>query len=157
MMDEILGDIQLKNQAKFSKLLSQCMVLQRMLNSMDLDNPVYEFKIQKFFKELPPLLSEYPRKERMSLILELSQNIFKHFGYELSLSECFVLFELREIGKFRLKDDKFFATLDKSWQEYSDYRLDKDEFKYALKELKNIKLIDLRRGAIMMSPEVVLH
>lgn len=128
-----------------------------MLNGMEIDNPVTEFKVQHFLRGLKPLVSEYKTKEAMDIIVSLIGIVLKQWGYEISKAECFVIYQLKDLGKFRIKDDKLFTQLQAEWSNFKEYTMDSEEYKQSLKDLKNIKFIDLRRGAITFNPVVILR
>lgn len=153
----ILDQIEIKNTTALSQLLTQNLRTLRMLNGMEIENPVTEFKVQHFLRGLKPLVSEYKAKEGMDIIVSLIEIVLKQWGYEMSRPECFVIYQLKDLGKFRIKDDKLFTQLQSEWSQYKDYSMDSEEFKQSLKDLKNIKFIDLRRGAITFNPVVILR
>ena len=153
----ILDKIELKNTTALSQLITQNFRTQRMLNSMDLDNPATELRFQHFLRGLRQLVSEYKIKEGMDVMITIIETTFDAWGYEISRQECFLLYHLKDLGKFRIKDDKYFSQMEEQWATFKDYKMEKDEFKQSLKDLKNIKFIDLRRGAITFNPVVVLR
>ena len=157
MIEQVLNGIVLKNEQKFMSHLNQCLTSIKRLNSMEVDHAVYELQIQKFLRGLGPLLSEFKNKDRMSIIINLIKNLFAFYEYELEPEECYILYHLKDLGKFRIKDDTLFNDLQKSWKEFPDYELEKSDFKDAVKGLKNVKLIDSRKGSITMSMTHTFH
>lgn len=155
--EEILEQIDIRNKNGLSILLGSSMKHHRTLNSMDLAEPALEFKLQNFLKGLKPILNEIPQSKISDVAVQILKVTFDVFDYELSKEECFVLYALRDLGKFRMKDSKLLIDLEKQWEEYPEYRVDKEELKYILKELKNIKIIEFRRGAIILSEFLMLH
>lgn len=156
LKEQIIERLEIKNEVGLSHLLTNCMVVHKMLNNMVLDNPVTEFKIPKFLQGIKPILNEVSKKEFMLNVVEIIKIVFDSFDYELSDEEIFILYSLRDLGRFKIKDSKLLSDLEKEYSQYPAYKVEKAEFKQILRELKNVGLIDLRRGAIMLSERVML-
>lgn len=153
----ILDEVELKNVSALSQLITENLKNQRELNSMQLDKPVVEFRIQHFLRGLKPLVSEFKKTEAMDAITKIISTLLGQWEYDLSPQECFVLYHIRDLGKFRLKDDKLFAQLQTEWSVHKDYVIDKNELKQILKDFKNIKFIDYRKGTVVFNTTVVLR
>lgn len=153
---DILERLDIKNKAALSHLLSQSLTTHRRLNSVDLAEPVSVFKMPAFLKGVNSLLTEVPKKMMPHKAVEILFTCFEIFGYDVSKQECFLLYNLRDLGKFRIKDQKLFTELEAQWGEFQEYRVEKSDFKVMLRELKNIKFIEMRRGAITLVEQVVL-
>ncbi len=154
---EILEKLDIKNKAGLSQLLDNSTTIVRSLNQMTLPTPVMEFKISRFLKGLKPILNEVGHKEVGSVATQILKTTFAEFGLELSEQECFVLFQLRDLGKFRIKDSKLFSDLEKEWNINPEFKVEKAEFKYVLYELKSVKLIDIRRGSITLTEQIIVE
>jgi hypothetical protein len=157
LKEEILEQLQLKNEVGLSQLLQNCMTLHRMLNNIPLDNPVTEFKIPKFLLGIKPILNEVPKRDFTTTAIRIIKIVFDKFDYELSDKEILALYEIRGLGKFKKKDSVLLEELNKEYSGQADYTYEKYELRDILKELKNIGLIDFRRGAIMISDRVMLE
>ena len=153
----VLEEVAIKNEVKLSHLLANSIKQIRMINNVMLGTPVLELKLQIFLKGIELVLSEVSKKEKMELILKIMVVTFSKIGFEISDKEAFVLYEIRDLGKFRLKDSKLFSDLEKSWNASPDYRVDKSEFKVIINELKNIKFIDTRRGSITLGESIIIN
>lgn len=154
---EILEVVPLKNVTGLSVLITENLKTQRELNSMELEKPVVELRIQHFLRGLRPLVSEYKKKEAMEAITKIISTLFGIWDYDFTESESFVLHHLRDMGKFRIKDDKLYAQLQSEWGEYKEYFLEKNEFKQVLKDFKNLKLLEYRKGTVIFNTSVVLR
>lgn len=157
LKEKILEKIEIKNEMALSTLLNKNLTLQRNLNSMTLEKPVVEFKIQHFLRGLDSIVSEMKKQDAMEAKMLIIQTLFENWDYSLSLPECFVIYQLRDLGKFRLKDDKFMQQLTPLWQSFPDYELDKTELKQSLKDLKNLKVLDYRKGTIIFVSSMILR
>ena len=81
--------------------------------------------------------------------------VAEQLGVELDKEECFILFHIRDIGKFRLKEAKLKSEMTILWREYKEYALCDQDFSYALKSLMKKKFIEYRRGSIQLNPNVI--
>lgn len=153
----ILEKVEIKNTTGLSSLISQNLSSQKRLNSMDLDQAVVELKIQHFLRGLRPLVSEYKAKEGMDAIVTIIRTLFEQWGYEFGPEECFVLYHMKDFGKFRIKDDKFYNDLQTEWSKFNEYRIEKNELKQILTDFKNLKFLEYRRGTIIFGLMVVLR
>lgn len=155
--EHILERVQISNEKALSNLLVQNLKTQTRLNSQTLEKPIYELKIQHFLRSLTPLVGEFKKKEAMKKMVDIIACFFDYWDYELSAEECFMLYQLKDKGSFRLKDQTFFQELQKKWQEYPEYEVDESDFKQSLKDFKNLRLIELRRGSFTFSNLITLR
>ena len=157
LKQNILDKVELKNTVGLSQLITRNIKTTSILNSIELDTPVTEIRIQHFLRGLKPLVSEFKQKQAMDAIVTVIETLFETWGYEFSRGECFLIYHLKDLGKFRLKDDKFFTQLEGEWKQHKDYVLDQSEFKQSLKDLKNLKFLEYRRGTIIFNSVIVLR
>jgi len=153
--EEILENIELANKDALSKLIDNNVTILRTLNQMPLPEPIAEFKVMKFLKEMEPVLNQVAAKQKPTIASDIIRLTLEQFGVSLDEKESFVLFQLRDLGRFRIKDDKLFKDLEKQWGQFPSYRVEKSEFKYVLYELKKVGLIEIRRGTITLSEQIV--
>lgn len=116
-----------------------------------------QFQITKFFKELPKSINGIKRSELYAKGADLLCLIFNTLDVETTKEECFVLFHLRELGKFRTKEDIVFKELKSEWEIHKEYVLDEPDFLEAVRELKNHGLIGHRRGTITLNEATVFR
>ncbi len=152
----VLEEIELKQENKLSHLYTNSLKSLGMLNNMKLDTPVLEFKLQIFLKGLESVINEVPKKEKMNTIVKIMQITFEKLGYEVEPNEAYVLYQIRDLGRFRLKDDKLWKDLEKSWGEHPQFRFEKSDYKVILNGLKNIRFIDTRRGSITLGENIII-
>lgn len=115
-----------------------------------------DFRYQKFLKGLDPLLNNVKSNQTTQVAVDLLHSIFELIGVEIDKDECFLLYEMRDLGKFRLKEDQFYIDLEKKWRG-SDFVLSKVDYKEALKGLKNGDLINFRRGSITLNESLIMR
>ena len=82
--------------------------------------------------------------------------IFDEFDINVSPEEAFIIFNLKDLGKFRTKDKKLLNDLKGFWGTHKEYALEDSDFNETLRELKNVGLIDFRRGAITLPENLVI-
>ena len=142
--------------------------LQRLLNttfsivSDSIEEKGYEmadvqFQIAKFLKELPKSINGIKRSELYAKGADLLCLLFNSLNVEITKEECFIFFHLRELGKFRTKEDIVFKELKSEWGMHKDYALEEDDFLEAVRELKNHGLIGHRRGTITLNDATVFR
>lgn len=156
LKEEIIEQLELKNETHVSHLITNSFTTHKLLNNMLLEKPRTEFKIPKFLLGIKPIVNEIPKRDIMDKTVQLIVLVLEKIGIELSPEEAFVLYQLKDLGKFRLKDSKLFQDLEKEYSTHSAFRVEKSEFKQILIELKNVGLIELRKGSIMLSERVMI-
>lgn len=157
LKEKMIEKVALKNEKGLASLLIKNLSEQKNLNGMGLEQPVSELRIQHFLRGLAPLVSELNQKRAMEVKLLMIQTLFDHWDYSLSLVECFVIYNLKDLGRFRLKEDKLFNQLMEQWSSYPDYKVERSDLKQILKDLKNLKVIELRRGTVLFASSMILR
>lgn len=115
------------------------------------------FKVLAFTKDLPACFNGIKRSELYLKAAEILYFMFNELSIEVEKEECFIFFHFRELGKFRMKEDKVFEELKSEWGIHRDYAMTRADFDYALRQLKNHGLIGLRRGAITLNETTVFR
>ena len=126
-------------------------------NSEDLENPNIIFKLDTFFKGFPTFINEFGKDKKYESGVHALQTIFDQLGVEIEKEDLFILFHVRELGKFRIREEKLFKELTELWQRYKDFRLEKQDFSYSLKELMRKKMIGYRRGNITLPQSILIR
>jgi hypothetical protein len=115
------------------------------------------FQISKFLKDLPKSINGIKRSQLYAKGADLLCLILNTLDVEVTKQECFIFFHLRELGKFRTKEDIVFKELKSEWGMHRDYVLELDEFLEAIRELKNHGLIGHKRGTITLNDATVFR
>jgi len=115
------------------------------------------FKVMSFTKDFPACFNGVNRSELYKNAAEVLYFMFNELSIEVEKEECFIFFHFRELGKFRMKEDKVFEELKSEWAIHRDYEMPKADYEYALRQLKNHGLIGLRRGAITLTDTTVFR
>lgn len=158
-IDRIVEKLNFKNSDKFGILLSKSIKV-----SGDSTKSTYAvhdnilLKLDVLFKGFSPWNNEFGKEKKYESGVEALSAIFEELGVEVDKSECFILFHIRELGKFRMREDKLKAELIPLWKSaYKHYALEDGDFSYAIKNLMRLKLIDYRRGNLHLKPSVILR
>ena len=155
--EKIIEQLEIKNTQALSVLLTESLTVHKMLNNRPLPSPATELKIGKFLKGIHLVFNDKAKQEKILSIITMIQIVFGEFDIELSQEEALVFYSLKDQGRFRVKDDKLYSQLCDEYGYIKDIQIDKSEFKDILKELKNVGLIDLRRGTVTLGERVMLH
>lgn len=83
--------------------------------------------------------------------------ILEGLQFEFDESECFLLYQLRKLGRFRKREKDLSAELKKLWKTFPQFELSDGEFSRALKDLMREKLISYRKGVIQISTSFVIR
>lgn len=157
-IDNIVANINFVKKDEFKLLLEKSIhVSNDSSNDELLENPNIIFKMDTFFKGFPLFINEHGKDKKYEAGCHALMTIFEALGVEIEKQDCFILFHVREIGKFRIREEKLYKELDEIWSRYKDYRLEPIDFSYALKDLMRKNLIGYRRGNITMNQSVLIR
>lgn len=85
------------------------------------------------------------------------QTVLEGLQFEFDESECFVLYQLRKLGRFRKREKDLLAELKRLWKSFPDLELTDVEFSHTLKDLMREKLISYRKGVIQLNSSFVIR
>jgi hypothetical protein len=153
----ILEKVELKSDKALSWLLDDCMNTRTVLNTMPGMENTFEFKYQKFLKGLDVALNSVAKNETPQTAVKILCAVLETFDIDITEPEAFILYMIRDIGKFRTKDHKLIIELRGQWGTLKQYALEESEYNVTLRELKNVGLIDFRRGAITLPENIVVR
>lgn len=116
------------------------------------------FKVETLFKGLTPFINEYGKDKKYEAGVEALSTICEELGLDIDKEECFILFHIRDLGKFRKKESELLDELKPLWKgQYQDFALSDQDFSYALRGLMQKKFIDYRRGNLHLKPSVIIR
>lgn len=115
------------------------------------------FKLSQLLEGLPTFANSKGKEGALVLGTQTFLAITDVLQFELDESEAFLIFHLRKLGKFRKREADLLQELSALWKEYPDYEMSKIEFSRSLKELMRAKLIQYRRGNIMLNPSFIIR
>lgn len=157
-ISNILEKIEFKNKDLFKKLLLKCVQV-----SKDSGTSTYAihdsvlFKFETLFKEFTPFLNEFGKDKKYEAGVHALAVICEELAYEMDKEEYFILFHIRDLGKFRLAEKKLRAELEELWKQYPDYALDSRDFSISLKNLMRKKFIQYRAGNLHINKSVIIR
>ena len=162
IMKEIIQTIIEKSQFpqadKLEAYLSKCMHV-----SKDTPKSTYApednvlFKTEVFLKGFKPFENSLGKGHSYAAAAKLLQITLDEIGIDIEPEECFILYHLRDLGKFRLREDKLYDELKPLWVHYHQFKIEKEDFTYTLKQLMRAKFIDYRRGNLWLKPSLLIR
>ena len=156
--NKIVENISFKKKQLFKIHLDKCLSLY--FPEKAEEDPRYTgviFRIQDFFKGFTPFINEHGKDKKYEAGVEVLNLIFEELELEIDKEECFMIFHLRDLGKFRKKESDFLKELKGLWGTYKDYKLDDLEFSHALRNLRNNKIIKYRKGNLHLNQNIILY
>lgn len=146
------------NEQKLSRLLTKSFsVVKESIEEKGEDMADVHFKIAPFFKEIDGVMHGVKHSKLYGNAAELLYLLFTKLSVEVEKEELFIWFHFRDLGKFRKKDDKAFEELKGEWGVHKDYKMDRSDFDYALIQLKNHGILNIRRGSITIPETTVFR
>jgi len=115
------------------------------------------FKLQKFFDGFTGLQNQYGKDKKYQAGAEALFNILEELQVDVDESECFILYHLRDMGKFRKKEADLLKELKALWGNFPVYAMEDRPFSKTLKSLMRNKLIQYRKGNIHLNPSTLLR
>lgn len=157
-IDNIVANIEFEKKEEFKLLLEKSIhVSKDSSNEELLENPNLIFKMDTFFKGFPLFINEFGKDKKYVAGTHALMTIFEQLGIEIDKEDCFILFHVRALGKFRMREEKLLAELNELWPRYKEYKLEALDFSYAIKDLMRKKLIGYRRGNVTMNESVLIR
>jgi len=115
------------------------------------------FKLNTFFKNFSPFIYELGKDKKYESGVEALYVICNELGIEIDKSECFILFHLRDQGKFKIKESKLLNQLKNLWPQYKHYALKDQDFSRALRNLRDERVIEYRKHALVPVPTLLIR
>lgn len=158
-IDNIIANIKFEKKEEFKLLLEKSIhVSTDSSNDEILKNPNIIFKMDTFFKGFPLFINEMGKDKKYVAGVHALMTIFEQLGVEIEEQDCFILFHVRNLGKYRIREEKLYQELLDLWASpYKKFKLESLDFSYALKDLMRKKLIGYRRCNITMLPNVLIR
>lgn len=102
--------------------------------------------------------SQYSDKEKS--MIHATKNllaVLEGLQFEVDESECFLLYQLRKIGKFRKREKELRDELKDLAKTFPQYEQSDGEFSRSLKHLMREKIILYRKGVIQLNASFVVR
>ena len=161
-MQEVISNIVSKS--KFSKkqafetYMNKCLhYFEPMEDQTPRKNKSVIFRMDVFFKDIGTFINELGKDKKYETGATILFIIFEELGLNLDECECFILYHLRDLGKFRKKESTLLSELSSMWGQHKEYKLEGDDFSRAIRSLRDEKVINYRKGNLHLNPNVVIH
>ncbi len=156
--ETILGKVDITAMDKL-KILLQKSITKAIIPESD-PKPYIEtisFKFGQLLEGIEHLASSKGKENQQALGTDLLMAILEGLQLNVDEAECFLLFQLRKLGRFRKRESEFLTELKGLWKTYPDYELADQDFSRALKSLMREKLILYRKGSIQVNTSFILR
>ena len=157
-IENIMNRISFRRKDDFRKHLLKCIHTStntKMVSHEEHENVI--FKLLVFLQEFTPFLYEHGKEKKYLSGVEALLITIEELGYEIEKEDVFVLFHLREHGRFKVKESKLKEELELLWKSYPEFKLEGNELSYTLKDLMRKKLINYRKGNLEINPNVLIR
>jgi|GEM_PF-1799228 hypothetical protein len=115
------------------------------------------FKLGLVLEELDRF-SKYNDKDKAMIHgTQNLQGVLEGLQFEFDESECFLLYQLRKLGRFRKREKELLVELKRLWKTFPQFELTDVEFSHALKDLMRGKMILYRKGVIQLNTSFVIR
>lgn len=159
MIDSIVEKVSFEKKDKFKKLLQESIRIVRKRDKDKEDSP-YEsvaFKLDVLFQGFSPFINHFGKDKKYESGVEALSAICEVLELGIDRSECFIIFHIRELGKFRMKESTLLEELRPLWSKYKAYKLEGVDFSYSLKNLMKYKFIAYRKGNLHLNSTIMLR
>tara|TARA_Y100000385_G_C12843423_1_gene529825 strand:+ start:114 stop:617 length:504 start_codon:yes stop_codon:yes gene_type:complete len=154
----ILEKIKFKKKDMFEKLLLKILAVAHEDTKTTYsthDNIV--FRTSVLFAGFSPFHNELGKNKKYEAGVHALRVICDELLVEVEDSELFILFHIRELGKFRKKESDLLKELKSIWGQYSAYKIEDCDFSYALKNLMRLKFIEYRKGNLHLNKNIIVR
>jgi hypothetical protein len=157
-IQNILEKIEFSKKESFGKLLEKTLgIAHKDTKSTYAIHENVVFRVNELFKGFSSYINEFGKDKKYEAGVHALKTICDEIAVEIEKEECFILFHLRDLGKFRKKESDLFKELSDLWHNYPDYRMEKTDLTYALKNLMRMKFITYRRGNLYLNQNIIVR
>ncbi|WP_127716827.1 hypothetical protein [Halobacteriovorax sp. HLS] len=157
IIEEIVEKIDIARKDKLTRLLNDCIKVSKDTQTStyaDHDNVL--FKLDLFFPGFEKISNDITKDKRLPIGVQALYTIFWALGLEIDQEEAFILYHLRNQGKFRLKEEKLKKDLKGMWGQHKEFALEDQDFSHALKSMMRMGIIDYRKGNLSLKKGVLI-
>lgn len=158
VIENIVTNTEYTNEDKFKDLLAKCLkVSDESTKSTYAIHDNIMFKFADFMAGFRDFENHFGKDKKYKSGVHALSAITNELGFEFEDKELFILYHIKDLGKFRTKESKLFDELSKIWPTYKEFKLEKDELTYALKDLMRAKFIEYRRGNVTLNKNIIVR
>ncbi|WP_412463184.1 hypothetical protein [Halobacteriovorax sp. RT-2-6] len=159
-LEEILERVEFKKMDQFEELLHKCIHVSN--DSSKSTYAIYEnmvFKLDAFFKGFVNFQNEFGKDKKYIAAVHALSAICYGLGIELEDEELFIIYHLKDQGKFRKREKDLHAELKNLWAgyPYKEFAMADVDFSHSLKNLMRAKFIDYRRGNLHINQSLIIR
>lgn len=147
-----------EDKEKFTSFINRCIKVSTETSKSTYaiyDNVV--FKVDLFYEGLKKILNQFPTEKRAALGIQTITIIFEELYLEVEKEDVFLYYQLKDLGKFKIKDHKLKEDLKILWKTHKEFELNDQEFAYSIKELMRKGIIDYRKGSINLKKSILVR
>jgi len=158
IIKEILERVNFEDKIKVQTFLLRCIQV-----SSDTFKSTYAihdnilFKLDTFFKDVHNLVNHVPKNKKLPLGIDTLKIVLEELSLDVDKEEVFILYHLRDLGNFKIRDSKLQTELKSLWGEYKEYAIEDKYFQRSLKHLMRIGLIEYRKGSLRLKKSLVIR
>ena len=157
-IEQILERVALAKKDGFTRTLNQSIVVSTDSGKRtEATHDNCTFKVHLFFDGLAKALNETPKINRMLAGVDILEIVLEELGFDSEREDAFLIYQLKDLGKFRITDKKFKDQMNALWGEHKDFILTDQEYSHTLKVLMRMGIIDYRRGNLSLKKEMLIR
>lgn len=168
MIEEVIYNINekidFKKKDEFLQLLQKCIHYFNRAEDADRESArkyrSIVFKLDVFFKEFTPFQTELGKDKIYTAGVKALFAICEELLIELDEKDLFLLFHLRDLGKFRIREDKLLKEVQSLWTlpQYKQFTIDnKQDFAASMRALRDSDAINYRRGNMTLNQTIIVR
>lgn len=147
VIEAILQRVSFEDKDKIKSFLYKCLkVSDDTYRSTYATHDNILFKLDAFFAGLPKIVNHVTKDKKFTLGIETLTIILEELAVEVEKEEVFILFHLKDLGKFSIRDSKLQTELKNVWAQHKEYAVEDQDFMRSIKTLMRLGLIDYRKG-----------
>lgn len=159
IVERISDNLTFKHQDKFKDLLFKNLKV-----ADDAEKSTYaihdnlKFNFHDFFIGFKHFENELGKDKKYTCAIDVLKEITDELGFEFEDSHLFVLYHLKDLGKFKIRESKLYSDLETVWSKgYHSYKLEVNDLTYVLKDLMRAKFIEYRKANISMNKTILVR
>lgn len=159
IIERICANVEYKNADKFKDLVYKNLkVADEAEKSTYAVHDNLMFKFSDFFTGFRDFENELGKDKKYLSAVNALRAITDELGFDFEDKHLFVLYHLKDLGKFKIRESKLYKELLGIWSGvYKDFKLEENDLTYVLKDLMRAKFIDYRKSNIAMNKTILVR
>ncbi len=157
MISAILERSNIENKEKLSLFLSRCIKASpNTARSTYSEHENVLFMTDVFFDELKKITNDVTNEKKFLLGVETLFITLEELGLPVEKQDAFIVYQLKDLGKFKIKDKKLLSDLKGLWGQYKEYTVEESDFMYTIKNLMRMGIVNYRKGNLNLKQSIVI-